>query len=76
MNSDVVACNFFNSGEYYFLTTCALTNDRIYFLVANLRTIIDNGRTFLNGATLHTIVLTHLFAVAFVSQGLRYLEER
>ena len=74
-DSDVVARNLFNSGEDYCFTTCAPTNDRIHFPVAHLGTIIDDGRTFLNGATLHTFVLTHPFAAAFVLQDLRYLEE-
>ena len=55
---------------------CALTNDCIHFPVANLRAIIDDGRTFLNGAPLHTLVFTYPFAVALVSQGPRHFEER
>ena len=70
-NGDVASRNLFNSGEYYCLTACALTNDCIHFPVSNLRTIIDDGRTFLNGAPLHTLVFTHLFTVVFVSQGPR-----
>ena len=49
-DGDVASRNLFNSGEYYCLTACAPTNDCIHFPVSNLRAIIDDGRTFLNGA--------------------------
>lgn len=75
-DGDVASRNLFNSGEYYCLTACAPTNDCIHFPVSNLRAIIDDGRTFLNGAPLHTLVFTHPFAVAFVSQDPWHLEER
>lgn len=74
-DSNVVTRDLFHSGKDYRLTACALTDYRVHFPVANFRTVIDDGRPFINAAAFYALVLAHPFAVTLVSQGTRYFEE-